>query len=232
MKLKIIEIGTIVLLTLLIAIPAHSQVLTGTVVNVIDGDTTTINIQGKRTKIRLACIDAMESNAPMGKESTNLLKKLIPIGTKVRLNIVDTDRYKRLIAEIFVEDNLVNALMVKEGKALIYKKYLKNCPNSIEELQNAEKQAKQREKSFWGLPINEQIYPWDWRKNKQTNKFSQKQNQVEMQNNNQLPSCITSDCNCSDFSTQSEAQTVFELFPNDKFKLDGNKDGIACESLP
>ena len=74
MKLKIIEIGTIVLLTLLIAIPAHSQVLTGTVVNVIDGDTTTINIQGKRTKIRLACIDAMESNAPMGKESTNLLK--------------------------------------------------------------------------------------------------------------------------------------------------------------
>ena len=51
MKLKIIEIGTIVLLTLLIAIPAHSQVLTGTVVNVIDGDTT-INIQGERTKIR------------------------------------------------------------------------------------------------------------------------------------------------------------------------------------
>ena len=102
MKLKFIEIGTIVLLTLFTANPVSSEVLTGTVVNVIDGDTTTINIQGKRTKIRLACIDAMESNAPMGKESTNLLKKLIPIGTKVRLNIVDTDRYKRLIAEIFV----------------------------------------------------------------------------------------------------------------------------------
>ena len=224
MKLKLIEIGTIVLLTLFIANPVSSEVLTGTVVNVIDGDTTTINIQGKRTKIRLACIDAMESNAPMGKESTNLLKKLIPIGTKVRLNIVDTDRYKRLIAEIFVEDNLVNALMVKEGKALIYKKYLKNCPNSIEELQNAEKQAKQKKKGFWGLPIDEQIYPWDWRKNKQINKSREKQNQ--------LPSCITSDCNCSDFSTQNEAQKVFESFPNDKFKLDKDKDGIACESLP
>ena len=161
---KIRDIGTIVLLMLFTAIPASSQVLTGTVVKVIDGDTTTINIQGKRTRIRLACIDAMESNAPMGKESTNLLKNLIPIGTKVRLNIVDKDRYQRLIAEIFVEDNLVNALMVKEGKALVYNKYLKNCPNSIEELKNAEKQAKQKKKDFWGLPINEQIYPWDWRK--------------------------------------------------------------------
>ena len=45
MKLKLIEIGTIVLLTLFIANPVSSEVLTGTVVNVIDGDTTTINIQ-------------------------------------------------------------------------------------------------------------------------------------------------------------------------------------------
>lgn len=224
MKLKWIQIGTILFLTLFTANSVSSEVLTGTVVNVIDGDTTIINIQGKRTKIRLACIDAMESNAPMGEESTSLLKNLIPIGTKVRLNIVDTDRYQRLIAEIFVEDNLVNALMVEEGKALIYRKYLKNCPDSMEELQYAEKQAKQNKKGFWGLPIDEQISPWDWRKNNQRNKSRQKQNQ--------LPSCVKSDCNCSDFSTQNEAQKVFELFPNDKFRLDRDKDGIACESLP
>ena len=157
-------------LTLFTANSVSSEVLTGTVVNVIDGETTIINIPGKRTKIRFACIDAMESNAPMGWESTSLLKILIAIGTKVRLNIVDTDRYQRLIAEIFVEDNLVNALMVEEGKALIYRKYLKNCPDSMEELQYAEKQAKQNKKGFWGLPIDEQIYPWDWRKNNQIQK--------------------------------------------------------------
>ncbi len=43
------------------------------------------------------------------------------------------------------------------------------------------------------------------------------------------------DYNCSDFSTQPEAQSFFEKVggtKNDVNRLDGNKDGQACESLP
>jgi micrococcal nuclease len=43
------------------------------------------------------------------------------------------------------------------------------------------------------------------------------------------------DYNCSDFSTQPEAQAFFEKVGgvgNDVNRLDGNKDGEACESLP
>ncbi|MBI1862882.1 excalibur calcium-binding domain-containing protein [Candidatus Microgenomates bacterium] len=43
------------------------------------------------------------------------------------------------------------------------------------------------------------------------------------------------DYNCSDFSTQPEAQGFFEKVggtKNDVNRLDGNKDGEACESLP
>lgn len=43
------------------------------------------------------------------------------------------------------------------------------------------------------------------------------------------------DYNCSDFSTQPEAQAFFEKVggtKNDVNRLDGNKDGEACESLP
>jgi hypothetical protein len=47
-----------------------------------------------------------------------------------------------------------------------------------------------------------------------------------------LPNCINSDCNCSDFSTQAEAQKVLEAFPGDPYGLDRDKDGIACETLP
>lgn len=47
-----------------------------------------------------------------------------------------------------------------------------------------------------------------------------------------LPDCVNSDCNCSDFATQEEAQTVLNAFPNDPHGLDGNSDGVACESLP
>ncbi len=45
------------------------------------------------------------------------------------------------------------------------------------------------------------------------------------------------DCNCSDFKTQPEAQSVYSrcqtLGKNmDVFRLDGDKDGKVCESLP
>jgi hypothetical protein len=42
--------------------------------------------------------------------------------------------------------------------------------------------------------------------------------------------------NCDDFRTQQEAQEVFDYCKfdggNDPHRLDGDKDGIACESLP
>jgi len=43
------------------------------------------------------------------------------------------------------------------------------------------------------------------------------------------------DYNCDDFSTQPEAQNFFTKVGgkgNDLYRLDGDKDGIACESLP
>lgn len=45
------------------------------------------------------------------------------------------------------------------------------------------------------------------------------------------------DYNCSDFKTQTEAMSVYkrcgELGKNmDVFRLDGDKDGLVCESLP
>jgi hypothetical protein len=38
------------------------------------------------------------------------------------------------------------------------------------------------------------------------------------------------DCDCSDFSSQAQAQQY--LLPGDPYRLDGDGDGIACESLP
>jgi hypothetical protein len=46
-----------------------------------------------------------------------------------------------------------------------------------------------------------------------------------------FPSCVNSDCNCSDFASQAEAQRVLEAYPGDPFKLDRDRDSIACETL-
>ncbi len=43
------------------------------------------------------------------------------------------------------------------------------------------------------------------------------------------------DYNCDDFSTQTEAQSFFIKvggLGNDLYRLDGDKDGVACEALP
>lgn len=39
------------------------------------------------------------------------------------------------------------------------------------------------------------------------------------------------DLNCADFSTQEEAQDVFDADPSDPNQLDDDDDGIACEVL-
>ena len=40
------------------------------------------------------------------------------------------------------------------------------------------------------------------------------------------------DYNCDDFETQNEAQRVYDQCGTDVNRLDGDKDGIVCESLP
>ena len=46
-----------------------------------------------------------------------------------------------------------------------------------------------------------------------------------------LPSCVNDDCNCSDFQTHATAQQVLEADSGDSHRLDGDSDGVACESL-
>ncbi|MBE3556493.1 MAG: excalibur calcium-binding domain-containing protein [Firmicutes bacterium] len=47
-----------------------------------------------------------------------------------------------------------------------------------------------------------------------------------------LPS-LQSDYDCADFSSQSEAQMIFDLSgPGDPYQLDSDHDGQACEDLP
>ncbi len=42
----------------------------------------------------------------------------------------------------------------------------------------------------------------------------------------------TGDLNCSDFANQEEAQAVLDRDPSDPNNLDGEGDGVPCESLP
>ena len=96
--------------------------------NCYDGDTCTTE---SGEKIRLACIDAPEirgKNAdPLkAKASREFINNLLS-NKKVTIKRIDTDRYGRTVAEIFIEGTNIQKLMVKNGFAKIYRKYSFQC---------------------------------------------------------------------------------------------------------
>lgn len=138
----------------------------GIVNRVLDGDSVLIDFDSKTYNTRLACVDAMESDAPLGSESTEYLKATLPKNTPVDINVVDIDKYGRLIVLAWKNSELINSKVVRAGSALIYRKFLKNCDGHQQSLIDSEKEAKLEKVGYWGLPEPQQIEPWVWRKNR------------------------------------------------------------------
>ena len=84
------------------------------VTSVTDGDTFKTSTQ----RIRLANINAPESNTPQGQKSTNYLKMLVE-GKRVVIKLVATDVYGRAVAHVWqYSDGLyINQVMVDSGHA-------------------------------------------------------------------------------------------------------------------
>ncbi|NJK28794.1 MAG: thermonuclease family protein [Acaryochloris sp. SU_5_25] len=133
------------------------------VLSVHDGDTIRVRQGNRIERIRFACIDAPELKQPLGKESRDFLKNLIAQGgDRVMLNIVDTDRYGRQVAEVFANGQLVQAQQVQQGMAYVYQKYLSNCP-AAGSVQQAEAIAQQQRAGVWA---SNQQKPWEFRNSK------------------------------------------------------------------
>jgi len=189
-----------------------------TVTKVIDGDTIEIET-GER--VRLICMDTPEKGGEGYKEVKDYLEDLI-LYKKVKLekDISETDKYDRLLRHIYLEDGtFVNELMVKEGYAIAYwyKPDITLCPI----IQEAEDYAKEHELGIWEREEEEQ----------------ESEVEEEPEEEQEEPSqyvCDSNFYNCDDFLTHAQAQEVFEYCggpSNDIHRLDGDDDGVACESL-
>lgn len=131
--------------------------------SVHDGDTLRVkSIEGQVLKIRFACIDAPELKQQLGQESRDYLRSIVnEANSKVKLQIVDTDRYGRSVAEVWVKKGLVQSYMTSNGMAFAYDQYKKNCPH-WDSVKSAEQVAVNNKLGVWNSPNF--IKPWDWRK--------------------------------------------------------------------
>jgi endonuclease YncB( thermonuclease family) len=134
---------------------------------VVDGDTIKINSK----KIRLYGIDAPEKKQKCKKtyltisfisftkdymcgeiSTQKLIKKINK--QKLNCNILDVDRYKRLIGECFKRNINLNSWMVSNGYAVAYRKYSKKYVSD-------EINAKNNKLGIWQGKFE---MPWDYRR--------------------------------------------------------------------
>jgi micrococcal nuclease len=101
-------------------------VATARIIEVVDGDTFTADISGRRETVRLLGIDAPETKHPRrpvecwGPQSAELLRSLLPAGATVdvRRDVVARDYFGRLLLYVWRGDGMfVNVELVERGAA-------------------------------------------------------------------------------------------------------------------
>ena len=98
------------------------------VVEVIDGDTITVEVAGAVDTVRLIGIDTPEVDGGFrpaecyGEHASARLRQLLVPGDLIRLELdVETrDRFGRLLAYVHSDDGFVNELLVREGYAAAF----------------------------------------------------------------------------------------------------------------
>lgn len=188
--------------------------------SVVDGDT--LEILGER--VRMEGIDTPESSQlcmkpdgsrwRCGQKAAMALDQMIG-NANVRCESTTRGRYGRLIATCFLHRSgkNLNQQMIQNGWAMAYRQYsTRYAPE--------ENEARAAGRNIWSGPF---VPPWDWRKG---GRLSETGQVID-------PKPKGRDRDCGDFRSQREAQGFFEnARPGDPHKLDGDGDGVACESLP
>jgi len=143
--------------------PAYGEeVLIGSVIKVVDGDTLDVQVGPGKHRIRLAEIDAPERNQPWGDEAKQGLAFKV-LKQEVRVVVTDTDRYGRQVGKIFLGQTDINRSMVSEGHAWVYRQYSQD-----ERLIEIEIMAREAGVGLWNR--GDAVPPWDWRKGKRSNR--------------------------------------------------------------
>jgi micrococcal nuclease len=136
---------------------APARILTGTVTQVVDGDTITVLLGGRAEKVRYIGMDTPETKHPVkgeepgGREAADVNRNLV-LGKTVRLelDVRERDRYQRLLAYVYVGELMVNAELVRRGCAHA----MTQPPNvaHAQEFVRLEREARLARRGLWGQP--------------------------------------------------------------------------------
>lgn len=198
------------------------------VVRVIDGDTIAVSISGREDTVRYIGVDTPEIRhptrgvEPFGPEASAYNSELLS-GGRVCLerDVTERDRYGRLLRYAWLEDGtFVNEALLLAGLAQVI-----TYPPDVKYVESRYLPAQQQARDA-GLGI------WGDAPAPSTATTAAPAPVVSAP----PPACYVAGrntCNCSDFRTHAEAQAFHDTYdPTDVNRLDGDFDGVACETLP
>ena len=202
---------------------------TGKVVDVVDGDTIKVLLDqdGLIYTVRYIGMNTPEYTSQVefyGSEAATKNVQLV-FGKTVQLvkDVSETDNFGRLLRYVIVDNLFINYELVAQG----YANTASYPPDiaCIPTFQEVEQQARDAKLGLWNAPPSVVVVAPE----------------VPITGDNDSGSVV---CNCSgpdlncttNFSTHAEAQSCYNYCVaqgfGDVFRLDGNSDGVACESLP
>ena len=156
----------------LFTVTALAERLSGTVVDISDGDTLRIKSDGIH-KIRLKAIDAPEMAQPFGPESRRHLAEMTFMKEAVA-DCPQRDHYGRMICTIYIADPACSAsncpmtydvsmAQVKASLAWWYRRYAdEQPPLQRASYEVAEESARLAQLGLWSR--NDAMAPWAWRR--------------------------------------------------------------------
>lgn len=135
-------------------IPSGAEVEAAAVVDIIDGDTITVEINGEPQPVRYIGIDTAERGSEFYKEASDRNRSLV-LGKDVLLvkDVSETDSFDRLLRYVFVDGQFVNEVLVEEGYAAA-KDYPPDTACSLM-FAEAQAEASTRGTGIWLVPPTE-----------------------------------------------------------------------------
>jgi len=208
------------------------------VVNVVDGDTLDVDLNGKTERLRLIGIDTPETVDPrkevqcFGTEASNKAKVVLG-GKIVSLEADNTqgerDKYQRLLRYVYLEDGTsFNKLMIAEGYAHEYT-YQSNPYKYQAAFKEAEKQARENKKGLW----NPDACPTEFCGDNSCNNGETCSACSKDCGSCPIPPPLPNgyECNCSKTCAQMKCEEAqYQLNKCGCKQRDADKDGIACDS--
>lgn len=204
----------------------------------VDGDTAKFIYNGKEGSFRFLLIDTPETKhprigkQPFGQEASDRTKSLLMNANKIEVEFdvgEKQDKYQRYLAYIYVDGEMVNEILVREGLAKVAYVYPPNT-RYLDRLESAQAIAKEQKLGIWSLD----------------SAFEEANNTEANTNSNTSNNNTTTNVPASQPETQQSQGKEFyknctelrKVYPNGVPsthpaylpKLDRDKDNFACEA--